>query len=390
MVIAAIAGIAVAVIATLTMINAPVAAAFGAAHQVTAVPHHPITIVTGLDAGLHNIVAARSDGAAVEAGISVDSIAVVTGLVALRSRVEVAPPHTVTAGRRLTAIGASIGRVAVAIITGFALVQTVVAAHFAAALAIAAITGIGVAIIASFTVVETVVAAGLAAAIRVAAVTRHSIAVVAGFTALLHHIVATGGDGAGVQAGIGVDPVTIVAALIPLRTGRQIVAHDSVAAARRYTGVGAGILIKQIAIVASLLPLKAMPIAATRQGTIAQAGVSLQLVAIIAGLAEIAPPVAAGFDLAGAIATIARVGVAVIAAFVAVESAVAAAFEPALRVAAVAGCAIAVVTALGSDMTDAVAAACGATAAGTGVGIDGIAVVAGFAGIDAPVAADIG
>ena len=89
---------------------------------------------------------------------------------------------------------------------------------------VAAVTDIGVAVVAGLTVVDTVVAAAFEAADTITTIAGDAIAVVAAIDARLHDIIATNGHRTGVEAGIGIDPIAIVAALITVGTGRQIIA----------------------------------------------------------------------------------------------------------------------------------------------------------------------
>ena len=89
---------------------------------------------------------------------------------------------------------------------------------------IATITDIGVAVVTGFTVVNAVVAAAFHPANPITAITGNEITVVAAIDARLHDIIATNSHRTGIEAGIGIDPIAIVAALITVGTGRQIIA----------------------------------------------------------------------------------------------------------------------------------------------------------------------
>jgi hypothetical protein len=95
--IAAIANFTVAVIASFPLVEPVVAATFNTADQITAVASDAITVIAGLDARLHHVVAARRNEATVEAGIGVDSIAVVAAFKAFGAAGDVGARNTVAA-----------------------------------------------------------------------------------------------------------------------------------------------------------------------------------------------------------------------------------------------------------------------------------------------------
>ena len=148
-----------------------------------------------------------------------------------------------------------------------------------------------------------------------------TIAIVALF-AMVEHAIAAGLKGAVGGATVTIDVVAIIAAFRVI----ALEAHHTIAAARCLAGVGAGVVVDLVTVITGFLTVKGMPVAAAVEAAIIEAAIALHLVAIIAGFTQIAPTVAAGFDLTGAIATVTRVGIAVITGLVAVESAVTAAF----------------------------------------------------------------
>ena len=179
--------------------------------------------------------------------------------------------------------------------------------------------------------------------------------------------------------------VAVVAGLITLIAGLKIHAQGAVAATRRSAGVGAGIGVVAVAVVAGF-PLIHTVVAATLQTACSIAAIAHIQVAVVAGLTQIHHTVAAALDLAATVAAIAGFKVAVVAGFAAFHTPVAAAFEPAFGVAAIAGLKVAVVATLFGHMTNAIAAARLGAGLGAGIGVDGVAVVAGLARIHTPVA----
>jgi hypothetical protein len=122
----------------------------------------------------------------------------------------------------LAAVGASVRVDIVGVVTGFARINSVVSAVFKAAFGVAVIAVVVVAIVARFAAIDAPVSATFYSANAVAAVAGLKVAIITGFQVLTQHGIAAKGDSATVEAGIDVDPVSIVTGFIALFTFGQI------------------------------------------------------------------------------------------------------------------------------------------------------------------------
>ena len=322
-----------------------------------------VSVITWLDAGLNDAVAAASEPAVGKARIGLDLIAVIAGFITRLPGAEIHPRHPVAAPRRLAGVGAGVVGDSVAVIAGFALVHAPVPADLAPTLGVAAVPDVGVtviagfmiagarwavsadhpvpadsalaavgarvgrvtvAVIAGFALIDAPVAASLKSALGVAAIARVRVAVIAGFLTIKAHTIAADRVLARAGAGVCLDPVAIIAGLPFIDAP---VPADHLLTARR-----AAIAVLDIAVVTLLKARLSRrqvdahdPIAADRLGAGAGARVLLDRVTVVAGFDTLPDhPIAARGGRTGVQARVGLYEVSIIAALPRLHHAVAA------------------------------------------------------------------
>ena len=176
--------------------------------------------------------------------------------------------------------------------------------------------------------------------------------------------------------------VTIVANL-------DILAQNTIAAASRLAGVGAIVLGDSVAVIAGLASVHA-PITAYFCSALSVAAVAGLDVAVVTTFDVLTKDsIAATRRLAGVGAAVTLDTVAVITGLASVDSSVAADFDLALSVATVAADFVVIVTSLDALLEDPVTAARLSALRGAAIGVDVIAVIAGFTSVQTPVAANL-
>jgi hypothetical protein len=191
------------------VIDAAVAADFNPAFGIAAIANVLVTIVANLDILSQNTIAAASGLAGVGAIVLGDSVAVIAGLAGVHTPItadfcsalsvaavagldvpvvttfDVLTKDSIAAARRLAGVGAGVTLDTVAVITGLASVDSSVAADFDLALSVATVAADFVVIVTSLdALLEDPVTAARLNALRRAAIGVDLIAVIASFTSV--------------------------------------------------------------------------------------------------------------------------------------------------------------------------------------------------------------
>ncbi len=314
-----------------TLLNMTITAAGDFAAIQTAIGLNLVPIITGFNASLYMTVTAGCGVAVVQTAVGLDLV----GIVAI---LDTDSDNSIAAHRDAAVVSTTISVHLVPIITGFkALIDKAVPATRALASRQASV-GIDIVCIVALlfvTAQDPITAARLDATVR-AGVTIVSVAVIAGF-AFIESTVATDLSLTLWIAAIADDVVTVIALLITLSTQFKVLTYDPITAARQTTPVAACVLIIRISIIAGFIAdllftqiSPNYPITASCDCTAAETAVVIDFVAVVALLRALYHAITATRRRAF-MAIVGRIIIAVIAALTWSENTITAACQRAIR-----------------------------------------------------------
>jgi hypothetical protein len=385
-------GVLIAVVACFfALLHVPITAARRLAGVAAAVPVVVVGVVAALSRPLVPITATRTS-AAVDAGVGLDLVAVVAGLEAEFALVDIQAPNTVATACRLATVGAGVFSDLVSVVACFEpCVQMSIATARVLTGGRACVVVAVVAVIAAFprldfTITTTRIPAFVGAAILVVLVS-----VVALFDTDVDDAITAARHAAAVGARILVHAISIITGFMLWVVLSEICSGEAVPATGTLALIGAGVFIDIVSVIAGFTE-RCDSIATASRRTRVGAGVFVDAVAIVAGFVaglagiDVAPRVAvtACGQSTGRQTGILFIAVSVVTGFAGLADAVAARGQPTF-VAAIQRFFVAIITPF-TRTQHAIAATCCNTTVATTVGVNGVAIVAGFITFNALVA----